>query len=129
MKKYIILLCVFVNLVSNLLTILRLDPNLFQGDLVLSPEQLNAVRHGSNGFAAVISNPWPSTTIAWTGSKEICRFISVDMIIYRIYADVYTTIYMFCELSRNCNNYSNYMLIITFLNLFQFNASSNYVSK
>lgn len=54
---------------------LGLDPNLFEGDMILSPEQMRRIQDASSGnrFAGVISNRWPSTTIAWSASKEILQ--------------------------------------------------------
>lgn len=53
-----------------------LDPNLFEGDLLLTPEQREAIKHATsnvNQFAAIRTNQWPTTRIAWSASKEICE--------------------------------------------------------
>jgi len=52
------------------------NPNLFEGDLVLSPAELEAIKRnvanqGNNQFAAISTNSWPSTTIPWSASPEI----------------------------------------------------------
>ena len=39
--------------------VFRSDPNLFEGDIVLDPDQRLAIEHGSNAMAATAGKIWP----------------------------------------------------------------------
>lgn len=54
---------------------LILDPNLYQGDMVLSPAELVQVRNGTFGYASATSDLyWPrGVPIAYEIAKSICR--------------------------------------------------------
>ena len=69
--------CHFVRFYVLAVEIQFLDPKLFEGDLLLTPEQREAIKHATtsdtNQFAAIRTNQWPTTSIAWSASKEICE--------------------------------------------------------
>jgi len=45
------------------------DPNLFQGDMVLTPDQQSALRKAENGYASIPANRWPGGKIPYTISS------------------------------------------------------------
>ena len=47
------------------------NPGLFEGDMVLSPEQVEAVKNGGVSYGAKKNGRWPKTSIAYELTSDL----------------------------------------------------------
>lgn len=48
-----------------------LDPNLYQGDMVLRPDQKEVLKNGGSAFASIIGYRWPNGVVPYVVTKGI----------------------------------------------------------
>lgn len=53
------------------------DPGLFEGDMILSPQQLEAARKGKLSYATTIGKQWPGKTVPYVYDLTISKYCNI----------------------------------------------------